>query len=235
MRRGHRPGQRERGHDTDVPGAGHVDDAERHRDIELTRRVSIDARPDDRLLNELVEPEPVTDPEHLEDVLNPLPSAGEREGGLVGEDKLRASDVQVPDVDRNVLGFDEWRVRRKDVEALEQLHERLVIGERAGPATVIKIGNERWPTNREEVDVVSTDRDRLGGIYCAEPDNRWGARYGLVDDFGRDANHLVVGAVPDRRPGSPENLPGLREQNPHAVLLEQTYRLGVEVVDLVVA
>ena len=51
----------------------------------------------------------MTDPEHLEDVLHPLPSAGERKGGLVGEDKLRASDVQVPDVDRDVLGFDEWR------------------------------------------------------------------------------------------------------------------------------
>ena len=29
-----------------------------------------------------------------------------------------------------------------------------------------------------------------------------GARHGLVDDLGRDTNHLVVAAMPDRRPGT---------------------------------
>ena len=126
------------------------------------------------------------------------------------------------------------RVRRKDVEALEQLHERLVIGERAGPATVIEIGNERRPTNRQEVDVVGTDRDRLGGITAPSP---------TID--GRETRprrRPRPGYEPSRRrrrarptPRQPENLPGLRQQHPHAVLLEQTYRLAVEVVDLVVA
>ena len=124
-------------------------------------------------------------------------------------------------------------LRRKDVEALEQLHERLVIGERAGPATVIEIGNERRPTNRQEVDVVGTDRDRLGGITAPSPTID-GAQTRPRRRPRPGSNHLVVRHARPT-PRQPRKSPGPPEQHPHAVLLEQTYRLAVEVVDLVVA
>ena len=127
----------------DLPGPGEIDDALRHRNVELARRVGVDDGVAMGAGPELVLRQAARQPDHLEAVLDLRRAAREDEGKLVGQRQLRAVDGIVAKAVVDILRLDAGAKHVQHVEMLHQPQQILEIGQRARPPAAFEIGDVR--------------------------------------------------------------------------------------------
>ena len=144
--RRHRSGERERRDDQYLAGGREIDDAVRHGNVELQRRIRIDDGVRERPRAKFFGRDAVRQANELEIVGDLAVAARKNKGNLVAQHQLRACHLQMADIDRNILRLGRAAEHVNHLEALTQLDQVAEVLEcsRAPPARrVHDIGRSR--------------------------------------------------------------------------------------------
>ena len=199
--RRHGAGQTEGRDDRDLAGFGEVDDALRHRNVELARRVGVDDGVAVGTSAELILGQGACQADHLEAVVDLRRAAREDEGELVGERQLRPVDGVMAEAVVDVLRLDAGTKHMQHVEMLNELGQLLVSGEGARPPAAFEIGDVGRAGAGEERHRAQFEHEVTGTVAGLRPDRFWRRRQRGRDNVTADAYHLAVLVDQRTRPG----------------------------------
>ena len=224
--------QRERRDDEHLASLCEIDDAVRHRDVQLQWRIGVDDGVDVGTRSKLLPRDPVGETDELEIVGHLAVPAREDERDLVGEHELRARHVQMPHRHRHVLRLGRATEHVDDFEALAQLHDVAEILERAGAATASGVHDIRRPRCGREGDAALAERHMPLRIHGMQRDVVRRACQRGGDECAVEA-HDLRGFV-HRRAGVAIAHACIGRQHLHPLRLENDERRLVNGGDLIV-